>query len=235
MPDPTDPRDAALSNIQDTSRAYGRGRRRGSTANVDPAFTAALEITDPEQRRAALAQYARQRAQGVTGSPAPISGNALPSQASVMSQVMPPDRAQMAEDKMRQESAMMADRLGRSGGLSQWQNQPFPGPEDSPETHQFLMQSGNEIAGASEDQRMYDDLLKYGTPDDVQRYQNIPMVGTEDSPEQHNARIVAGKQILASRAQPIAQPEPDADDGISRMGNAAEALEQQIMARRRRR
>jgi hypothetical protein len=79
MPDPMDPRDAALANIQDSSRAFGRGRRRGDTANVDPAFAAALELTDPEQRRAALAQYARQRAQALfPEQTAPVESGLMP-------------------------------------------------------------------------------------------------------------------------------------------------------------
>lgn len=77
MPDPTDPRLAALQNVQDTSRAYGRGRRRREDANVDPVFRAALETSDPEQRRAAMADYARQRAQGLFQQPAPPMAGAL--------------------------------------------------------------------------------------------------------------------------------------------------------------
>ena len=61
---------AALNNIQASSRAYGRNRRRGLDANEDPAFRAAVEIADPEQRRAALAQYARERANALFATPA---------------------------------------------------------------------------------------------------------------------------------------------------------------------
>jgi hypothetical protein len=80
VPDPTDPRLAALQNVQDTSRAYGRGRRRREPdANVDPVFRAALETSDPEQRRAQMAEYARQRAQALfPQAPAmPPTGGAL--------------------------------------------------------------------------------------------------------------------------------------------------------------
>jgi hypothetical protein len=259
MPEP-DPRDRALQNIQDSSRAYGRGRRRGDTANVDPAFAAALEITDPEQRRAALSQYARQRAQGMMPQGgASMQGNPLPSQASVMSQFAGPDRMQAAEDKQMQESGMMADRMRGAGLINPWQNQPMPGAEDSPETHRMLMDSGREMQERQGDDQMFADIKRFA-PEQMGRYQNIPMAGVEDSPEQFRARQNMGKQILAptygdqiderndgldderiegfhdAAAEAAEPPAPHpAPDGIAQIGNAVGNLEQQIMARRRRR
>lgn len=138
MPDPSDPRMAAINNIQASSRAYGRSRRRGLSANEDPAFRAAMEIADPEQRRVALAQYARQRAAALfpeqsaqpTGrdivQQAFPSGDAfaqvqrrappMPSQADVMGQ-MPPMHADAAADSSGMDHAdMAADMAGAPHG-----------------------------------------------------------------------------------------------------------------------
>lgn len=182
MPDPTDPRDAALSNIQDTSRAYGRGRRRGSTANVDPSFTAALELTDPEQRRAALAQYARQRAQGLFAPP----GNDMPQGSDVVQQAFPQGDA--FAPVVQGASMPTQDDV-----MSQF------GP---PPPRGMMAGMGAAMAGANDGIDTMNDMRD------------------EAAIEKRNDTLTT---------------EPDADDGISRMGNAAEALEQQIMARRRRR
>jgi hypothetical protein len=214
MPDPNDPRRAALQNITQSSRAYGRDRRRGDDASTDPAFRAALEMQDPEARRAALAEYARGRAQGMFAQPqaapmpnggdvvaqafpddnafADVQRNAapLPSQADVMGQmgvpsklpagksmafkvpdalgagpptprqvpIQPPQsnaRADEAEAKMAQEAAMMADRVrmyGGPNGMSDYQSGEMPGAEDSPETHQWLMNRGRQITAPNQAQ-----------------------------------------------------------------------------------
>lgn len=70
MPDPNDPRARVLANITQSSRAFGRDRRRGEDASTDPAFQAALTERDPERRRAALSEYARGRARDLFPEPA---------------------------------------------------------------------------------------------------------------------------------------------------------------------
>jgi hypothetical protein len=194
---------AALNNIQDSSRAYGRGRRRGTTANEDPAFRAALEIADPAARREAMAQYARQRAGAMFAPEGNMAPAPMPTQADVMSQV-------------RGEPAPAAIN---------------PNPAGMPD--------------GDEDDRMYADMMKYGSPGDVEAWQATPNVGYEDSPESTRARTNAGKQILAPRYQERidegndraddavieSAPTPPARDGIDAIGDAAQA----ILARRRRR
>jgi hypothetical protein len=248
MPDPSDPREAALNNIQDSSRAYGRGRRRGDTANVDPAFAAALEITDPEQRRAALAQYARQRAQALfpneAQAPAPVAITPRPQDP----------RMQAAEDKRGEELDMMAGRLQGRPEMAEWQSAPMPGDEDSPETHSMLMDLGRELAMSGDDRQMAADVGQWA-PDRMSEYQNIPMVGAEDSPEQYQARQAAGKRILAptyndqvdarnerndtarieSRNAGKPPPGEPMGDGIDQIQRAVDTLGQQVTARRRRR
>lgn len=172
-----------------------------------------------------------------------------------MSQFAGPDRMQAAEDKRWQESGMMADRMRGAGLIDPWQNQPMPGAEDSPETHDMLMDSGREMLESQGDDRMFADIQQFA-PEQMGRYQNVPMVGVEDSPEQFRARQNMGKQILAPtygdqvdarnarndeariESRNAGKPPPEeapAPDGISQIGDAVGNLEQQIMARRRRR
>ena len=60
-----------------------------------------------------------------------------------------PRREQEAEDKMRQESEMMRARVERRGpsAVSEYENVPMVGDEDSPEQHQNLMGAGRKLAG----------------------------------------------------------------------------------------
>lgn len=152
MADPTDPQTAALANIQNAGRTYNRGRRRGAQANMDPAFLAAVETTDPAARREALAAYARSRAsalfpggqeppngrdvvaqafpQGNAFAPVERGAAPLPSQADVMSQVAPRravpmgQRMDEARAKMAEEAANpMPDEMSPGEGMME----PEPG------------------------------------------------------------------------------------------------------------
>lgn len=186
-----------------------------------------------------LAEYARGRASALF--PPTAAGAA------------PPDRMQMAEDKMAQEAGGMANRMRGAGLLQPWQNQPMPGAEDSPETHRMLMGSGREMLEGQGDDRMFTDIQQWA-PERVAEYQNVPMVGAEDSPEQFAARQAAGKRILAptyqdqldarvmrnddarveSRDEGKLPPGMPPQDGAQAIQDAALGLERRLTARRRR-
>lgn len=133
MSDPNDPRAAALRNITQSSRDYGRDRRRGGDASTDPAFRAALEMQDPEARRAALAEYARGRARDLF----PQAPQAAP-----IPQAPDPEAAQVRGD-----ANMFADvqRFGGDAGVKRYQNAPMVGDEDSPEQFRQRQNVGKEI------------------------------------------------------------------------------------------
>lgn len=242
MPDPNDPRARALANITQSSRAFGRDRRRGEDASTDPAFQAALTERDPARRREMLAQYARGRAQDLFP-PAPTAIRAP--------QPVDPRFAD-SEMKMRLEGNQMADRLRQSGDLAAWQGMPFEGAaEDDGRSHLGRMDAGRELLERRDDANMFADVQRYA-PGDVDRYQNTPMVGAEDSPESHRARINAGKGILAGAARDRLDEESEArdtariearqfpedaaptGDGIDQIANAAQDLQRRVTARRRR-
>ena len=246
MPEP-DPRDRALQNIQDSSRAYGRGRRRGDTANVDPAFAAALEITDPEQRRAALSQYARQRAQSMfepEASPMPNgsalvrqafpNGNAfadaqegampLPSQADVMGQMGVPSK--LPGGKLM--AFKVPDTLNAPQGPRQVPIQP---PQSNARADEAEAKMAQEAA------MMADRVRAYGGPNGMTDYQSGEMPGAEDSPETHQWLMSRGREITApNQAQVDADFADEANEARDTQRiEAAAPNPEQIMARRRRR
>lgn len=66
-----------------------------------------------------------------------------------------PVRAQAAEDKQAQEARAMHERVRRYGGNTAeraYQEMPMPGDEDSPETHQALMQRGRDLLDPYQDE-----------------------------------------------------------------------------------
>lgn len=259
-----DPRLAALQNIQDTSRAYGRSRRRGEPdANVDPAFRAAVEIADPEQRRAALAQYARQRAQGLfpqQGAPqgaqpamqgrdivaaAFPEGNAfagvqrgaapLPRQADVLAQLA-------ADDGGGADDRMYADlqTYGGPGDLEAWQNMPLPAAEDAPESVRARTNFGKALLAPryaeSVDEGVANEMLgpnSLATPGDVRAWQSTRLPGAEDSPEAARARQNSMKTILAPRGSERIDEMNEREDTRRIEGAQAGNAVTPIMARRR--
>lgn len=212
MPDPSDPRLAALNNIQTQSRTYGRNRRRGIDANEDPAFRAAIEIADPEQRRAALAQYARQRASGLF----PPSGT--------------PDTNASDDERMYRDIQI----YGGPGDMQTWQSMPLNGMrEDSPEATRARTNLGKELLAPRYQERMDEEADR---ADDLRIEAQDPTLDATSSKPPAIPRGYSEAAEMETPAEHAAEPmEPDhghTGDGISRIGQAAQDL--LIRARRRR-
>jgi hypothetical protein len=258
MPDPAE---QALENIQTSARGYNRGRRRGDTANVDPEFVAAMEITDPEQRRAALAQYARQRASSMFAPPGtPTGATPMPQGADVVRQAFPegdafasvadsasqvrqadvvppapPSRADMAEDKMQQSDTEMAALLGLyadPNAMARYQA-PIDDVEDSPRAFQIRQARGRKELAPFQSEIDADMADEAAEARDTARIERRPDEATMQSMDDRMYQDIARDAPDAlSQYQNI--PNIGAEDSPEQF-NARQVAGKGILARRRRR